>query len=122
MNPSYADVDYADEANDRRSAFGITVTLGGTVVSHASKTQHVVSLSTSEAAYIVAWDRVKKVVFVRAVLFFVAPETSGVRIKVAEDNQGAKASIETPLRSARSKHIDVRFHFIRDLFKTRQSV
>ena len=118
----YADVDYADEANDRSSVFGIAVTLRGTLVSHASKTQHVVSLSTSEAAYIVAVDRVKKVVFVRADLSFVAPETSGVRIKVAEDNQGAKALVENPLSSARSKHIDVRFHLIRDLFKTRQSV
>ena len=118
----YADVDYADEANDRCSVFGIAVTLGGTVVSHASKTQHVVSLSTSEAAYIVAGDRVKKVGFVRPVLSFVAPETSGVRIKVAKDNQGAKVLIENPLSSARSKHIDVRFQFIRDLFKTRQSV
>ena len=118
----YADVDYADEAKDRRSVFGIAVTLGGTVVSHASKTQHVVSLSTSEAAYIVSGDRVKEVVFVRADLSFVAPETSEVRIKVAEDNQGAKALIENPLSSARSKHIDVRFHLILDLFKTRQSV
>ena len=98
----YADVDYADEANDRHSVFGIAVTLGGTLVSHASKTQHVVSLSTSEAAYIVAGDRVKKVVFVRPVLSFVAPETSGVRIKVSKDNQGAKALIENPLSSARS--------------------
>ena len=42
----YADADYADKANDRRSVSGIAVTLGGTVVSHVSKTQHVVSLST----------------------------------------------------------------------------
>ena len=53
---------------------------------------------------------------------FVVPETNGVRIKVAEDTQEAKALIENPLSSARSKHIDVRFRFIRDLFKTRQSV
>ena len=34
----YADADYADKANDRRSVSGIGVTLGGTVASHASKT------------------------------------------------------------------------------------
>ena len=44
----YADADYADKANKRRSVSGIAVTLGDTVVSYASKTQHVVSLSTSE--------------------------------------------------------------------------
>ena len=40
----YADAYYADKTNDRRSVSGIAVTLGGTVVSHASKTQHVVSV------------------------------------------------------------------------------
>ena len=34
----YADADYADKANDRRSVFGIAVTLVGTVVNHASIT------------------------------------------------------------------------------------
>ena len=44
----YADANYADKANDRRSMSGISVTLGGTAMSHASKIQRVVSLSTSE--------------------------------------------------------------------------
>ena len=51
---------------------------------------------------------------------FIAPETSGASIEVLEDNQGDKAPIDNPLSSARSKHIDVRFHFIRDLFRTRK--
>ena len=69
----YADTDYADKANDRRSVSGISVTLGGTVVSHVGKTQHVVSLSTSEAEYIAAGDGVKEALFVRGVLSFIAP-------------------------------------------------
>ena len=106
----YADADYANKENDRRSASGIAVTLGGTVVSHASKTQRVVSLSTSEAEYIAAGDGVKEALFVRAVLSFIAPETCEASTKVLEDNQGTKALIENPLSSARSKHTDVRFH------------
>ena len=113
----YADADYASKENDRRSVSGIAVTLGGTVMSHTSKTQRVVSLLTSDAEYIAAGEGVKEV---RAVLSFIAPETSGASIKVLEDNQGAKALIENPLSSARSKHIDVRYHFIRDLFRTRK--
>ena len=116
----YADADYADNANNRRSVSRIAVTLGGTVVSHARKTQHVVSLSTSEAEYIAAGDGVEKALFVRAVVSFIAAETSGTSIKVLEDNQETKALIENPLSSARSKHIDVCFHFIRDLFRTRK--
>ena len=65
---------------------GIAVTLGATVVSHASKIQRVVSLSTSEAEYIAARDGVTEALFVRAVLSFIASETGGVSIKVPEDN------------------------------------
>ena len=113
----YADADYTDKANDRRPVFGIAVTLGGTE-SLASKAQHVVSLSTSEAEYVAAGDGFKETLFARAVPSSIAPETSGVSIKVLEDNQGAKALIQNPLSSVRSKHIDVRFHFNRDLFGT----
>ena len=56
----------------------------------------------------------------RAVLSFIAPETSGASIKVLEDNHEAKARIENPLSSARSNHIDVCFQFIRDLFRRRK--
>ena len=55
-----------------------------------------------------------------AVLSFIAPETGSASIKVLEDNQGAKALIENLSSSARSNHIDVRFHFIRDLFGTQK--
>ena len=81
----YADADYADKGNSRRSVSGVAVTLGGTVVSHVSKTQRVVSLSTSEAEIIAAGKRVKEALFVRAVLSFIAPETSGASIKALED-------------------------------------
>ena len=43
---------------------------------------------------------------------------SGEDIKVLEDNQRVKALIDNLLSSARSKHIDVRFHFIHDLLRT----
>ena len=59
----YVDADYADKASDRRSVFGIGVALGGTVLSHASETQHVVLLSASEADCIVAGDEVKEALF-----------------------------------------------------------
>ena len=50
------------------------------------------SLSISEAEY-TAGDGVKEALFVRAVLSFIAPETSGTSIKALEVNQGAKALI-----------------------------
>ncbi|CAB1100018.1 unnamed protein product [Ectocarpus sp. CCAP 1310/34] len=111
----YVDASYAD-TEDRRSVSGLVTTVGGTVVSHGRKTQSIVSLSSTEAEYIAAGEGVKEALFVRAVLSFVAPETSGSSIRVLEDNQGAIALVQNPLSSGRTKHIDVRFHFIRGLF------
>ena len=54
------------------------------------------SFSNSEAKYIAARDGVKEALFVRAVLYFIPPETNGASIKALEDNQGAKALIENP--------------------------
>ena len=108
----YADKYYINKDNNRRSVSEIAVTLGGTVVSHTIKTHRIVSLSTSEAEYIAAGADVKEALFVCAVLSFIAPETCGASVKVFENNQGTKALIENPLSSARSKHIDVCFHFV----------
>eukprot|EP00173_Palmaria_palmata_P001592 Plantae.Rhodophyta-Palmaria_palmata.ctg19049.p2 GENE.Plantae.Rhodophyta-Palmaria_palmata.ctg19049~~Plantae.Rhodophyta-Palmaria_palmata.ctg19049.p2 ORF type:complete len:120 (-),score=21.03 Plantae.Rhodophyta-Palmaria_palmata.ctg19049:550-870(-) len=65
-----------------------------------------------------AGEGVKEALFVRGVLSFIAPETCGAKIRVLEDNAGAIALVQNPLSSARSKHIDVRFHFLRELFKS----
>ena len=62
---------------DRRSLSGIAVTLRGTSVSRVSKTQHVVSLSTSEAEYIAAKGGAKEAMIVRAVLSFIARRRVG---------------------------------------------
>ena len=73
----YADADYANKDNDRRSVSGIAVTLGGTVVSHARKTQRVVSLLTSRVEHITAGDGLKLALFVRAVFFSLRPRRVG---------------------------------------------
>ena len=86
----YADADYAKKDNDRRAVSGIAMALGGEVVSHASKAQRAVSLSTSKAEHIAAGDGFKEALFVRAVLSFITPETCGACIKVLKDNQGTR--------------------------------
>ena len=56
---------------------------------------------------------VKNALFSRAILEFVEPKLCGMVFKVFEDNEGAKAVTENPLSSARTKHVDVRYHFLR---------
>ena len=80
-------------------------------MSHTSKTQRVLSLSTSVS---------KK--HNLCVLFCLSlhPRRVGQVQKSLRTTRGIKTLIENPLSSAKSKHIDVRFHSIRELFKARK--
>ncbi|CAB1096091.1 unnamed protein product [Ectocarpus sp. CCAP 1310/34] len=100
----------------RGSGLGLAVYVDASYIDTEDK-QHRV-LSSMEAEYIAAGEGVKEALFVRAVLSFVAPETSGSSIQVLEDNQGVIVLVQNPLSSGRTKHIDVRFHFIRGLFRS----
>ncbi|CAB1111861.1 unnamed protein product [Ectocarpus sp. CCAP 1310/34] len=96
----------------------LTFVRGGNTVNGTTKTQRVPAQSSSEAEHLAAGEGVKEALHARAVLSFVAPETSGAKIKVLEDNKGALALVQNPFSSARSKHTDVRYHFFRELFKS----
>ena len=113
----YSDADYVDKANDRRSVSGVAVMLGGTSVIASSTTQHCVILSTSETEYVAIAQGAKTVLFTRAVLAFLRPRLVGRIIDLSEDNQGAIAMADNPISGGRTKHIDVRSHFTRELVK-----
>ena len=107
----FADGDYADICNDRRSVSGVAVMLENTAVSASSTTQHCVTLSTSEADYVAMTHGAKTALAIKAVLDFVQPHLSGRAIDIYDYNAGAKALAENPQGSHRSKHIDVTFYF-----------
>ena len=58
---AFADANYAEKADDRRSVSGVAVTLGNSVVSWVSSTQKIVTLSTTEAEYVAlgGWSQSK---------------------------------------------------------------
>ena len=110
---AYADSAYARGKHDGKSVTGSAVLCGGSLVSWISRTQRCVATSTTEAEYIAMADSVKDALFVRDVLGFLVPGREGNRIIVREDNEGAINLANNPLSSARSRHIDVRYHFLR---------
>ena len=66
----FADANYAEKADDRRSVSGVAVTLGNSVVSWVSSTQEIVTLSTTEAEYVALGDGVKEALFAKASVIF----------------------------------------------------
>ena len=116
----FADADYADRCNDRRSVLGVADMLQNTAVSGSSTTQHCVTLSKSEAEYVAMAHGANTALEIKAVLDFVQPHLSGRAVDMYEDNEGAKPLAENPQGSHRIKHIDVRFHFLRELVRLGQ--
>ena len=80
-----------------------------------SRTQKCVTLSTTEAEYVAMADGVKEALYVRGILAFLMPSLEPMSIGVYEDNKGAIDLAKNPLSSSNSKHIDVRYHFLREL-------
>ena len=113
----YVDADYANKDSDRRSVSGVAVMVGGTVV-NASSTTHV-TLSTSEAEYVAVAQGAKTALLTKTVLCYLQPELASETIDLFEDNQGAIAIAETPISGGRTKHIGVRYYFIRELVPVR---
>ena len=102
-----------------RSISGVAVMLGNAAVYAASCIQHCVTLSTTEVEYVALAEGAKEGMFVRSVLSFAQPNV--YEITLMEDNEGDKAIMaESPLSSGRSKHIDVRWHFIRELVEKKE--
>ena len=112
----FADADYAAASNDRRSVSGVAVMLGDTVIGWKSSTQKCVTTATCEAECVALCYASKEALFMRAVLVFLQPELTGIRVYVFGDNEGAKAIVNNPSSASRSKHIDVKLHFIRRWF------
>ena len=113
----YADADYAAASDDRRSVSGVAVMLGDTAIGWKSSTQKCVTTATCEAEYVALCDASKGALFPRAVLVFLQPELSGMRVDIFGDNEGAKAIADNPSSASRSKPIDVKLHFIRGLIR-----
>ena len=95
----YADADYAAASNDRRSVSGVAVVLADTAIGWKSSTQKCVM---GEAEYVVLCDASKEALFMRAVLVFLWPDLTGMRMEMFGDNEGAKAIADNPSSVSRS--------------------
>ena len=109
----YCDSDWGG-SSDRRSISGYCFMLhqNGPLVSWKSCKQNIVALSSCEAEYIALTSAFKEARFLRQLF----ADINGCQIqsvKLFGDNQGAIALAKNPVHHQRSKHIDIRFHFIR---------
>jgi hypothetical protein len=110
----YADADWAGSAVDRKRTSGYCFTLGSTMVSWCSKKQSSVALSTIEAEYIALSVAVCEAVWLRKLLTDLFDhEMNPTTIHC--DNQSCVKLSENPVFHDKSKHIKIKYHYIRDM-------
>ena len=108
----YCDSDYAACVDERLSVTGWVFMAAGGATSWQSQKQKAVALSTVEAEYMAACAASKEGVWQRAVLTQAGVSTDSSML-ILTDNQGAMALAKNPNHHQRSKHIDVRYHYVR---------
>jgi hypothetical protein len=113
-NPKiFSDSDWASSKEDRKSITGFVIYLQGTPTLWRSQSQKTVSLSSTEAEYYALSDAAKDIKFILQVL-----ESLGIQVEkpiiVHIDNVGAIFVTENASATKHTRHIDARYHFVRE--------
>ncbi|KAG9442249.1 hypothetical protein H6P81_018103 [Aristolochia fimbriata] len=108
----YVDSDYAGDLDRRRSLTGYVFTLENCAISWKATLQHVVALSTTEAEYMAVTEAVKEAIWLQGL--YRELNTNDEVTVVFCDSQSVIHLTKDQMHHERTKHIDVRFHFIKD--------
>ena len=109
----YADADWGGDVSDRKSVSGVVFTLGGAPVSWSSKKQKCVALSSCEAEYIALSEAVKECLWFRRLCADFGLDVSGGTV-IGQDNMSAIALAKGETGDSKTRHIDIRTHFVKD--------
>jgi hypothetical protein len=109
----YVDSDWAGEVDNRRSTTGYVFYLNRGPVSWNCRMQPTVALSSTEAEYMALSTAAQEAIWLKGILKSLSVGINK-SIKLYGDNQGSLKLAKNPQNHSRTKHIDVRHHFIRD--------
>ncbi|GKE49326.1 hypothetical protein Tco_1480584, partial [Tanacetum coccineum] len=109
---AYTDSDYAGATQDRKSTTGGCQFLGNRLISWQCKKQTVVATSTTEAEYVAAASCCGQVLWIQNQLLDYGYNFMNTVINI--DNNSTICIIENPVQHSKTKHIEIRHHFIRD--------
>lgn len=110
----YTDSNYAGDLNDRKCTSGYVFMLGSGAVAWSSKKQPIVTLSTTEAEFVAAATCASQAIWMRRIHEKLSSKESKCTMIFCDNSSTIQLS-KNPVLHGRSKHIDVRFHFLRDL-------
>jgi hypothetical protein len=110
---AFSDADWAGCVDDRRSTGGFAVFLGGNLISWTARKQPTVSRSSTEAEYKALANATAEVLWIQKLLTELGIHHPS-RARLWCDNLGATYLSANPVFHARTKHIEIDFHFVRE--------
>ena len=111
---AFSDADYATCSDTRRSQSGAVIKINGCTVFARSALQKIVTLSPMESEYVAAVECAQQVVHIRRIVEDDLGHAQPGNTRIYCDNDSAILLSERPINHSRSKHIDVRWHWIRE--------
>jgi len=111
--------DWVGSFDDRKSTFGYMFHLGSGAISWASKKQPIISLSSAEVEYIAMTRVAYQAVWMRCMLKDLVHKQKEAT-KLLCNNSSAIALSKNVVFHRRIKHIDTRYHYIRELINARE--
>ncbi|GJX32380.1 retrovirus-related pol polyprotein from transposon TNT 1-94 [Tanacetum coccineum] len=108
----YADSDHAGDYVDRKSTSGVCTFMGCCLTSWFAKKQTALAISTTEAEYVSAGKACQQALWMKQALIDYGIRLDDVPIMC--DNKGAIDLSKNPVQHSRTKHIEIRHHFLRD--------
>jgi len=115
----YCDSDWAADTDDRRSTSGYMFVLSGGSIAWATQKQRTVALSSTEAEYIALTECVKHAQWTASLLKQLDFDID-LPIALFSNSLGARAIASNNVYHKRTKHIDIKYHYIRDTISTGQ--
>ncbi|MCP3666765.1 MAG: hypothetical protein GY696_30425, partial [Gammaproteobacteria bacterium] len=114
----FADADWGGDLDGRKSTSGYIFFLGGGPVSWCSKRQDTVALSTANAEYVAACQATQEAIWLRNLLAELGFMQKCATV-IGHDNQASISMSKNPTNYGTSKHIPIKFHFIREQVQAR---
>ncbi len=118
----FSDASYGEDRKDRKSTSGYLFIKAQAPISWKSKKQQIVSLSSMEAEYIALTSATKEALWISKLEKEIERKKDNEKkaIKIFEDNQSAIKTASDEIHNERSKHIDIRYHFIRERIRRKE--
>lgn len=111
---AYADSDWAEDVNDRKSQSGIVFVLAGAAIDWESHKQSIITMSSAEAEYITLTTAAKRAKYFKLLLTELGLHPEDEPVILYTDSQSAQYIANYQGNRSRTKHLHIRYHYIRE--------